>query len=63
MSRSTDDRRYALMHDGVRVGLYEHLEDAYTAGMELYGADDGELRFDIHELGAAPAVVMSRFVE
>lgn len=57
-----DDGKFALLHDGVQVALYDDLDGAYQAGMSDYGSADGELLFDIQEIGAPPAVVMSRFV-
>ncbi len=57
-----DDGKFALLYHGVRVALYDDLDGAYDAGMEQYGSEDGELRFDIQEIGAPPSVVLSRFM-
>ena len=57
-----DDGKFALLHNGVQVALYDHIDDAYGAGVERYGSADGELLFDIQEIGAPPAIIMSPFV-
>ena len=55
--------KFALIHNGKRVDLFDDHAQAYTAGMDRFGSADGELLFDIHEIGGPPAIVMTHFVD
>lgn len=46
----TDRGRFALMHDGDIVKIYDDAEDAYLSGVEQFGIEG----FAVKEIGAAP---------
>ena len=45
--------RYALMHDGEVVGIFDCKIEAFDAGRDKFGAG----RFSFHEIGARPVHV------
>ena len=47
---ATDRGRFALMHDGDIVKIYDDAESAYLSGVGQFGAE----RFAVKEIGAKP---------